>query len=280
MRQRCNAKDHIDSWRRLYEMTASSSDWQVVHRWGYGAHIAAAVAEDVRRKLILGPEDRVLEVGCASGFFLSMLLHDHQGGFGVDHSEVLVGRSADFCPDRVRLKLGVAEAARLPFASNSFDKVFCYSVFQCFPDRTYARQTIGEFLRVCRSGGIILLGDIFGVMEKQRQRLCRIGIPESLADLLLRPAVPIWHAKQRLRAPSAPDDQLRRRVYPRSFFRRVLAEREYHTEFLPQQIDGRLVSKSRYDVRIFKRTPTSERGDIVVPTTKSSADEQKTAHKQ
>ncbi len=246
-------KDHLDTWRRLYELTASSSDWQVVHRWGYGETVAAAVAEDVRRKLMLAPEDRVLEVGCASGVFLSMVLDVGQDGVGFDLCEALVHRSGDLGVDRARLRLGVAEAARLPLASNSFDRVFCFSIFQCFPSPAYAQQAIAEFLRVCKPGGLILVGDIFGFMEKHKQWLSRYGFSRSLANTLLWPLTPIWHAAQLARLPT---DKLRRRVYRRKFFRRALAGQDCSVEFLLQHIPGRLVSKSRYDVRIHKSAST------------------------
>lgn len=251
-----STKDRLDAWRRLYEFTALSSDWQVVHRWGYGERVAAAVAEDVRCKLMLAPKDRVLEVGCASGVFLSMVLGVGQDGIGFDLCEALVRRSADFGIDRARLRLGVAEAARLPLASNFFDKVFCYSIFQCFPSPAYARQTIAEFLRVCKPGGLILLGDIFGIMEKQRQWLSRHRSFARVADALLWPLAPLWHAKQ-IAPPTA---KIRRRAYRRGFFRRAIAGQHCNVEFLLQKIPGRRVSNSRYDVRIHKFGPISDAG--------------------
>ena len=244
----------LRAWREFYEQTASDPDWLLVHRWrgsDYGERVAAAVVEDVRHKLALAPGDRVLEVGCASGVFLSLVLPPDQCGLGFDHCEALVRRSSDFGIDRRRIRLGVSEAARLPVESDSFDKVFCYSVFQCFPSRAYALQAVGEFLRVCKAGGTVLIGDVFGVMEKQRRRLCSVGLPSLLVDCLLWPLMPTWHAAQWVRWPT---DGMRRRAYARNFFRRALSRSDCEVEFLSQRISGRRVSGSRYDVRIHKRS--------------------------
>ena len=238
-----------DEWRRLYEASAGSANWLEVHRWDYDERVAAAVAEDIREKLLLHPRDRVLEVGCASGRMLSLVLYRGQSGYGLDMCEALTRRKADFVEDRDRVHLGVAEAARLPVRSNSFDKVFCHSVFQCFPSANYAERAMGEMLRVCKAGGVVVLGDVLGEMEKQRGLLLGLQIPERIADMLLRPLAPIWRVRHGLRKSY---DGVVRRVYPRSFFRRSIGCPHCEMQFLSQQIPGRRFSRMRYDVRIRK----------------------------
>jgi SAM-dependent methyltransferase len=237
----------------LYEATASASDWLAVHRWNYDERIAGNVAQDIRQKLMLAPGERVLEIGCATGAKLSLVVHPGQRGVGFDLCEALVRRSGDFAIDRDRLRLGVAEAARLPLKSGAFDKVFCYSVFQCFPSRTYAHTVMAEAMRVCKAHGIILIGDIFGSMEKQRQYLWNVGVPPRFTEAILWPLAPIWHAKHVL---CAPTDGVRRRVYPRGFFRRALANENCDVQFLLQDIPGRGYGNTRYDVRIQKQGPS------------------------
>ncbi len=242
-------RGHVAAWRRLYEATAGSSDWEVVHRWGYGEAVTAAVAADVRGKLMLEPGNRVLEVGCASGVFLSRVLNDGWHGVGLDPFEALVRRAGDLGVCDARLRLGVAEAAWLPIAPSSFDRVFCYSIMQCFPDRKYACRALAEMVRVCTPGGVILVGDVFGRMEKQRKWLLHHGIGEPVADTLLWPLVPVWHIKQAMHLSGK---EPRRRTYGREFFRRALAGHASTLEFLQQDIPARRVSRSRYDVRIRK----------------------------
>jgi len=239
----------LDDWRKLYDATAKSDDWLVVHRWDYDEGMAVATAEEIRGKLELQPTDRILEVGCASGKKLSMVIHPQQTGYGFDLCESLVARKADFVAQPERLQLGVAEAARLPVASNAFDKVFCYSVAQCFPSAAYARDVVREMVRVCRPGGIVLMGDILGEMERHRRFLTALKLPVPLADAILWVARPVWALRNSFRTET---DGMRRRVFRRSFFRSAVAGIDCVMDFLPQIVSGRRFVKSRYDVWIRK----------------------------
>jgi len=239
----------IGEWRKLYEETANDADWLVVHRWDYDEKMARATAADIRAKLELQPEDQVLEVGCASGKKLSMVLHDAQHGFGFDLCEALVRRKEDLAHDPCRLHLGVAEAARLPVQADAYDKVFCYSVSQCFPSRGYAAGVVREMLRVCKPGGIVLWGDVLGEMEKLRKRLLAARVPVPVVDGMLWAVGPIGRARHRMRHET---DGMIRRLFKRSFFLKSVAGLDCDIEFLEQYVDGRRFAATRYDVRFRK----------------------------
>ena len=252
-----NDRRQVDAWRRLYESNASASSWLSIHRWPYDESVVDAVAADLRHKLELTPTDRVAEIGCGTGAMLSRLLYPGQPGVGFDLCEAMVRRVGDFVDDPSCLRLGVAEADRQPLRSASFDKVFAYSVFQCFPSRAYAQRVLAEAVRLCVPGGIVLIGDIFGAVEKQRQYLLRRFVPRWIVESLLWPAAPIWHLNYVLRRPS---DGVRRRPYSRGFFHRALACKNCKIEFLWQEIPRRAVSALRYDVRIWKTGPARSSG--------------------
>lgn len=115
------------------------------------------VVEDIAIKLDLTKDDRLLDVGCGSGAFLSLLINKVKSVSGVDISNKMI----EFA--RVTVKGGkffVSQTDNLPFEDNSFDKIICYSVFHYFPDENYAMRTINELLRVCKPGGSIIIGDI------------------------------------------------------------------------------------------------------------------------
>ncbi|MBN1341537.1 MAG: class I SAM-dependent methyltransferase [Phycisphaerae bacterium] len=237
----------VEEWRRLYEVAASAASWVAAHRWSYDETIARLTVADIRRKLDLSLRDRLLEIGCGTGASLSLVLHEDQLGYGFDLCEAQIRRAGDFAVDRARLRLGVAEAGALPVASGRFDKVLCYSVFQCLPDDDYARRVVAELIRACRPGGLILIGDVFGVMERQRQRLIGHGHNERVVDAFLSPLLPMWHARHRLQASN---NRVKPRHYRRGFFRGALHEIACDVSFLPQRIPGRSASRCRYDVLI------------------------------
>jgi len=245
----CSESAKVHEWRKLYEATAGDDDWLVVHRWDYDDTMARATADDIRAKLELTPQDHVLEVGCASGKKLSMVLWDRQPGAGFDLCEALVKRKGDFAHDPDRLQLGVAEAARLPVQDATFDKVFCYSVSQCFPSEAYAADVVREMLRVCKPGGIVLWGDVLGELEKLRKRLVRLGLPVPLIDAALWLLGPVGRLRHRLRHEA---DGMIRRLFKRSFFRQSVGSIPCDVEFLEQYVDGRRFAATRYDVRFRK----------------------------
>ncbi len=239
----------VEKWRQLYEATADHDDWLVVHRWDYDDKMARATADDIRAKLELKPDDHVLEVGCASGRKLSMVLHDQQHGFGFDLCEALVLRKEDLAPDPHCLHLGVAEAAHLPVRSDAYDKIFCYSVCQCFPSEAYAADVVREMLRVCKPGGIVLWGDVLGELEKLRKRLVATHLPVPLIDGLLWLLGPIGRMRHQMRREA---DGMIRRLFQRSFFRKAVEGMNCEVEFLEQYVDGRRFAATRYDVRFRK----------------------------
>jgi ubiquinone/menaquinone biosynthesis C-methylase UbiE len=99
---------------------------------------------------------RVLEIGTSTGFTaieLSRLTKCQVTAVDINEPSLEVAR------DRAR-RAGVAEqvtfelqdAQKLPYASNSFDLVFCGNVPSLIPDR---KAALAEFVRVVRPGGFI-----------------------------------------------------------------------------------------------------------------------------
>jgi SAM-dependent methyltransferase len=239
--------ERLEHWRGSYAETAAAGCWLAAHQWTYGVDVAMETARDVRQKLRLSPDDRLLEIGAGSGGFLEAVLHPGQSGIGFDLCADQV-RSADkFGVDQRRIKVGVAEACRIPVAAGSFDKVLCYSVVHYFPDDAYLRATIAEMLRVIRPGGIALLGDVGGVMERTRKSLLRLG-PPAAVDGLLWLVLPIRHL-YRMLTPRRPREG---RFFRRSFLRRLLGEMPCTFEFLDQQLPDRPVSRCRFDIRMVR----------------------------
>lgn len=101
---------------------------------------------------------RVLEVGCGTG---RLLVDAHAAGYRVD--------GADASPDmleRLRAKLDalgysadfqIAEAAKLPHETGSYDAVYAIRLLNQTESAGYALSIVDEMLRVARPGGYVLV---------------------------------------------------------------------------------------------------------------------------
>lgn len=98
----------------------------------------------------------VLDVGCGRGF-----AGEAVRGMGGTYTGV------DFVCSRRGFRLALGDAAFLPFASQSFDVLFCVDAFEHFPRPESAAQ---EFYRVLRPGGCFFLsapnyGNVAGLVK-------------------------------------------------------------------------------------------------------------------
>ena len=81
--------------------------------------------------LALGPDDRMLDIGCGGGLLLRDALASGATVTGLDHSEEMVALAREHAP-AAEVVLGSAE--RLPFADGSFTAVAMSVVFFFLPD--------------------------------------------------------------------------------------------------------------------------------------------------
>ena len=114
------------------------------------------ILRDSRRWICSRATGSVLEVSIGTGLNLRHYPR-HVDLTGLDHDPVMLEiarrRSADV---QRGVRLVQADAARLPFASASFDSVVCTLAMCVFPDRG---AVLVEMSRVLRPGGRLLLLD-------------------------------------------------------------------------------------------------------------------------
>ncbi len=124
------------------------------------------------------PDDVVLDAGCGLGhpfkFFLagrcrethacdvdpailSLDIHTIARDFGVEAGPALVG-------DVHRINYACADITNLPYPDGIFDRVFCISVLEHM-DEMAGEQALGEFARVLKPDGLIVITFDFPVIE-------------------------------------------------------------------------------------------------------------------
>lgn len=137
----------------------------------------------------LPPErnDLVLEVGCGGGVFLRRLLKTGCRAIAIDHSPDMVANSGRLNAGSLadgRLALHEADAAALPVASGTIDKVYCLNAFFFFPEPF---ESLKEMARVLKPGGRLALITSPPAFRKQIEKVSasmaenmRFDAPETL----------------------------------------------------------------------------------------------------
>ncbi len=121
------------------------------------------IAEVFARLGICVDGKRVLDVGCGRGF---------AGEWVRDQGGDYVGADMVVTPSPVSVSRVQADAAHLPFASETFDALLCIDAFEHMPDmHTVAR----EFRRVLKPEGFIFLsvpnyGNVAGIVKRYCER--------------------------------------------------------------------------------------------------------------
>jgi ubiquinone/menaquinone biosynthesis C-methylase UbiE len=116
-----------------------------------------SMIEDIRRKLELQSNHNLLDVGCGNANILVSLRSHVKKMLGTDLSQDLLKVGKTILP---YAPLICAQSRQLPFVESAFDRVLCYSVFHYFPSENYARDCLRDLCRVCRTKGLVLVGDL------------------------------------------------------------------------------------------------------------------------
>lgn len=120
------------------------------------------ITDTVRLYLGLTAEDSLLDVGCGAGLLTQYFAGDVKLVVGLDASREMMVNA-----DRSEFQKVEAMADHLPFSDGTFDKIFCHSIFQYFPDYEYAARVVAEMRRVLHPGGRVLIMDVSDVSKKE-----------------------------------------------------------------------------------------------------------------
>jgi ubiquinone/menaquinone biosynthesis C-methylase UbiE len=111
----------------------------------------------------IGPEDRVVEIGCGIGRMTRAIATRSKHVIGVDVSTEMVERARESLADLDNVELMVGDGRDLgTLADSSADIVYSFIVFQHIPDPAITCSYIREIGRVLRPGG----WTVFQVSEK------------------------------------------------------------------------------------------------------------------
>jgi ubiquinone/menaquinone biosynthesis C-methylase UbiE len=145
----------------------------------------------LRDLVSISPDDLVLEVCCGPGLLTMDLAPYVRHATGVDLTPAMLdqARATQTQKGIVNVAWMRADVCRLPFEAGSFSLVVCSAAFHHLEQ---PRHALGEMVRVCRSGGRIVVRDVtppaesvaaYDRMEKMRDPS---HIHALTADELLR----------------------------------------------------------------------------------------------
>jgi ubiquinone/menaquinone biosynthesis C-methylase UbiE len=118
-----------------------------------------SMCEKINTFFNLDNSKNILEIGCGSGALVYGLSSIQSANFyGIDYSDSLIEIAKAAMPKH---SWTVAESQKIPFPNEYFDFVIIHSVLQYMPNIEYFKKTMLELQRVCKTGGTILIADIY-----------------------------------------------------------------------------------------------------------------------
>src|SRR5499427_189785 len=140
------------------------------------------ITEKTMRLMKLRPGERVLDLGCGSGWatrLLARLVGDGPQGFGqvvgLDISDEMVRQARAGSKDFENVMFVVGSAAQVPWEENFFDKVLSVESFYYYPDQDRA---LAELFRVMAPRGrMFILINLYRDNEYSLQWVDKLKVP-------------------------------------------------------------------------------------------------------
>jgi arsenite methyltransferase len=169
------------------------------------------ITEKTIRRMELRPGERVLDLGCGSGWatrLLARLVSDGPEGFGqvvgVDVSDEMIRQARGSSKDFENILYVWGSAEKIPWEENFFDKVLSVESFYYYPDQDRALMEL--FRVMAPRGRMFILINLYKDNQYSLQWVPKLKVPvhvrskDEYVELLKK------HAFENVEAVQIPDD--------------------------------------------------------------------------
>ncbi len=133
------------------------SKWEMFEGVEWSEKKCAILIKNIRDRLQLSPEEKLIELGCGGGWILESLKPYVEKAYGMDIAVEMLKHAQGILPQNILLS---GEIGKIPIKENFFDKILCYYVFINFSEDSYIEDSIREIGRVLKKGGRALIGQL------------------------------------------------------------------------------------------------------------------------
>jgi arsenite methyltransferase len=169
------------------------------------------ITEKTIRLMALRPGERVLDLGCGSGWatrLLARLVSDGPQGFGqvvgLDVSDEMIRQARAASKDFENILYVWGSAQQIPWEENFFDKVLSVESFYYYPDQDRA---LAELFRVLAPRGrMFILINLYKDNPYSRQWVDKLKVPVHVRSSVEYVELFKKHAFENVEARQMPDD--------------------------------------------------------------------------
>lgn len=136
--------------QRWFDRRAGSYEGGLTARWRDPLQRGSLEA------LELTPADRLLDVGCGTGWASRTAADSGTSVIGMDLSHEMIREAARLSTGIDHVRFALADAENLPFADGAFTALLCTNAFHHYPQ---PRRAVAEMTRVLAPGGRLVIGD-------------------------------------------------------------------------------------------------------------------------